>query len=255
MVVPFYNPGGPAVHDTVAGTVAALSGAGISFEVLAVSDGSTDGSASALEPLLSDSVRVITLAQNRGKGHAVKVGLTRGRGRYLGFIDGDGDISPDHLVEFLNIAREHESSFVVGSKRHPESHVSYPRMRWFYSWSYQRLVRLLFKLKVQDTQVGIKLIRRDVAMDVLPMMVEDRYAFDLEMLLLARQLGYVDVREAAVRIRAREGSTISVRAVASMIGDTAAIFWRLRVHRRYGLGSSRPPVEVKEISAYVAESA
>lgn len=68
---------------------------------------------------------------------------------------------------------------------------------------------------------------------VLPLMVEDRYAFDLELLALAKCLDYDDVYEAPVRINTREGSTISARVVVSMLCDTLAIFWRVRIKRVY----------------------
>jgi glycosyltransferase involved in cell wall biosynthesis len=233
VVIPFYNPGATVIYDTVATAMAALADAGVNFEILAVSDGSSDGSEDALAPLLSDSVRCLRLPENAGKGRAVREGLQRGRGDYLGFIDGDGDIPPSLLVSFTSLARQVGPALIVGSKRHPKSTITYPRIRWLYSRTYQSLVKLLFGLSVRDTQVGIKLIRRDAALRILPMMSEDRFAFDLELLALARHLGYDDICEAPVRINARNGSTISLKVVLSMISDTMAIFWRLKIRRSY----------------------
>jgi glycosyltransferase involved in cell wall biosynthesis len=171
------------------------------------------------------------LKQNRGKGHALRTGLASGKGRYLGFIDGDGDIPPDLLADFVMISRREKPAIITGSKRHPDSRFEYSLMRRFYSWGYQVLTRALFGLEVRDTQVGIKLIRRDVAREVLPLMVEDRYAFDLELFALAKRLGYDEPYEAPVRINHREGSTISAGAVASMLCDTLGICWRVRIKR------------------------
>lgn len=232
VVVPFYNPGEAIIRQTVSTAISVLTDAAISFEILAVSDGSSDGSERALVPLLSDTVRCLVISDNQGKGRAVRTGLEYGRGAYLGFIDGDGDIPPDHLVSFASIARHRRPALVIGSKRHPESAVIYPRLRRLYSWAYQKLVRCLFGLSVQDTQVGIKLIRRDVAQIVLPMMRENRFAFDLELLVLARHEGFEEVCEAPVRINARNGSTVSIKAIVSMVRDTLESFGVLKYAAR-----------------------
>jgi len=163
-----------------------------------------------------------------GKGKAVRAGLARGRGRYLGFIDGDGDVPPELLAEFVEVVQQRHPDVVLGSKRHPDSQVVYPVARRLYSWGYQQLVRTLFHLDVRDTQAGIKLVRREVLADVLPLMVEQGYAFDLEMLVIARRLGHRDLVEAPVRIGIRFSSTVSRRVVVGMLRDTFAIWWRLR---------------------------
>jgi len=175
-----------------------------------------------------------------GKGKAVRAGLARGRGRYLGFIDGDGDVPPELLAEFVEVVRKEQPDVVLGSKRHPDSQVVYPVARRLYSWGYQQLVRALFHLDVRDTQAGIKLVRREVLAEVLPLMVEEGYAFDLEMLVIARRLGHRDLVEAPVRIGRRFSSTVSRRVVFEMLRDTFTIWWRLRFGDAYG--ARRPRV-------------
>ena len=63
-----------------------------------------------------------------------------GRGRYLGFIDADGDISPELLAPFVSIMQSMEPDIIIGSKRHPDSSVHYPPLRRLYSWGYQHLI-------------------------------------------------------------------------------------------------------------------
>jgi glycosyltransferase involved in cell wall biosynthesis len=232
IVLPFYNPG-PELAGHVAAVVEALERTGLSFEVMAVSDGSTDGSAEGIAPLLGDRLRRIDLPVHVGKGEALRVGLTEGRGRYLGFIDADGDIPADQLGPFVDAIRTEAVDIVVGSKRHPDSAVVYPPVRRLYSWCYQQLVRLLFHLNVRDTQTGIKILRREVLEAVLPLMYEKRFAFDLELLVVAQLHGFDRFEELPVRIQRRFGSTISLAAVAGIVADTVAIWWRLRVRRMY----------------------
>ena len=170
---------------------------------------------------------------NLGKGEALRVGLTQGRGRYLGFIDADGDLDPALLEPFIALIKLYEPDIVLGSKRHPLSEVEYPVVRRIYSWGYQQLIRVLFRLRIRDTQTGLKLVRRDVLANVLPRMVERRFAFDLELFVVARHLGYTRFLEAPIRLEHHFTSTISGTAVGGMLHDTLAIFYRLRILRHY----------------------
>jgi O-antigen/teichoic acid export membrane protein len=230
LVIPFYNPG-HRLASHVQAVVDALTTERVTFEVIAVSDGSTDGSPASIAGI--DQVRVIELANNQGKGAALRVGLAQGKGRYLGFIDGDGDIPAKQLCHFLAAIRWTDPDVVMGSKLHPGSEVSYPPLRRLYSAGYQRLTRLLFRLPTRDTQTGIKLIRRETLAAVLPRMVEKRFAFDLELLVVARQMGYRRFVEHPVQIAERFTTTISPWAVWRTLLDTFAIFYRLRVVRCY----------------------
>lgn len=233
VVVPFYNPG-PRFRPNIDRLVDVLSTSGSTFEVIAVSDGCTDGSEASLEGLDPDVVRSVGLARNRGKGQALRVGLAMGRGRYVGFIDADGDLDPALLLPFLALAGLYEPDVVLGSKRHPLSELEYPGIRRLYSWGYQQLIRVLFRLNVRDTQTGLKLVRRDVLAEALPKMVEKRFVFDLELLVVARRLGYPRFVEAPVTIRERFSSTVSMATIWPMLVDTLAIFYRLRILGFYG---------------------
>jgi glycosyltransferase involved in cell wall biosynthesis len=238
VVVPYYNPG-DRLRATVEQLVRVLDTSGVTFEIITVSDGSTDGSPDSLEGL-PENVQRVAYATNVGKGHALRTGLARGAGRYVGFIDADGDISPEFLGSFVSAMRAEEPDIIIGSKRHPGSSVHWTPLRRLYSWGHQVLIRGLFSLDVNDTQVGIKLMRRPVITDVLPLLQESRFALDLELLVLARRLGYTRVVEAPVDIEERAGSTISPKRAWRLLADTFGIFVRLSVRHEYAAaGASR----------------
>lgn len=234
VVVPYYNPGRLLV-PTIERLLSVLDGSGASYEVIAVSDGSTDGSDAEADEVASrrPGFSNVVLAQNQGKGAALRVGLARGRGRYLGFIDADGDLDPVLLESFQAMVRVYGPDIILGSKRHPLSEVEYPFVRRVYSFGYQQVVRAGFRLNIKDTQTGIKLVRRDVLAAVLPRMVEKRFAFDLELFVIARRLGYKRFLEAPIRLRHQFTSTVSWHAVYRTLLDTAAIWYRLRVLHFY----------------------
>jgi glycosyltransferase involved in cell wall biosynthesis len=231
VVVPYYNPG-PNLVGHVGEVIELLRDRRVRFEVIAVSDGSTDGNDAGLEQL-GPEVQVVHLPVNQGKGHALRVGLGLGGGSYLGFIDGDGDIPAPVLGQFVDCIQRERPDFAIGSKRHPESVVVYPPLRRFYSWGYQGLTRLLFGLDITDTQSGIKLARREIVTELLPVLEEDGFTFDLELLAVARRRGYTRVVELPVEIRDRFSSTVSPRAAWDMLVDTVRLTWRLRLAHRY----------------------
>lgn len=240
LVVPFYNVGAERLSAHLSEIVSTLLASGVSFEVIPVSDGCTDDSEQALagltacQPVMAaETIRPIVFASNRGKGEALRAGLAHGRGRYLGFIDGDGDIPSTSLAPFVTATTDRLPEVIIGSKRHPDSRVHYPPLRRIYSLAYQLLTGALFGLRVRDTQVGAKFFRRDVVAEVLPRLVERRYTLDLEFLAVAHRLGFQDVVEMPVTIRDRFASTLSIQAVWRMLQDTLATFWRLRILRVY----------------------
>jgi glycosyltransferase involved in cell wall biosynthesis len=217
----------------------------ISFEVVAVSDGTTDASDEGLDEL-GDELRVVRLAENRGKGAALRAGFAEARGGYVGFIDGDGDIPASVLSNFVEMIASGQAQLLIGSKLHADSMVEYPWIRRVYSVGYRLLVRALIGLDVSDTQTGVKLVRRDVLAEVLPLLVERGFAFDLELLGVARRFGYDRIVELPVAIRERFTSSISGSVAWVMLLDTVVLAWRLRIRHSYDRerarrGSTNPP--------------
>jgi glycosyltransferase involved in cell wall biosynthesis len=231
IIVPCHNAG-PGLRDFLARLEGELSFVG-AYEVLMVSDGSTDDTLTIARELASPTLRVVHYPERMGKGHALRVGLSRARGRYVGFIDSDGDIDPQAIGPFLTLMTLYQPDVVLGSKRHPMSEVSYPPLRRVMSWVYHKLTRLLFRVNVRDTQTGLKVIRREVLVAVLPRMFEKRYAWDLELLVVARMLGFTKVFEAPVRIRYRFSSQVDPNAAFRIILDSVAIFYRRFILNSY----------------------
>ena len=246
LVIPFYKPG-PALVPHVWACSDVLAELDVSYEILGVSDGSPDDSADVLENAGIPSVRVIRLPENEGKGSALRTGLIEGRGRYLGFIDADGDLDATLLRSFVAAIQSGEPDIVYGSKVHRDSRVVYPPLRRVYSLGYRALTRLLFATNVRDTQTGVKLVKREVVADVLPRMVEKRFAFDLELFVVARKRGHTSFVDVPVAIRERFSSTVSWRTVRDTLLDTLAIFYRLRILRYYDRSVAAPSIQSTEL--------
>lgn len=242
VIVPAYREG-PKIYDNLKRLLAVLDGMDEPYELLVVSDGNTDGTVAEARRVESDRVAVLEYALNMGKGFALGYGTRHTRGSLVAFIDADMELDPRAIPTFVSMMRRSGADIVVGSKRHPLSIVKYPVYRRVQSWIYQVLIRLLFNLDVRDTQTGVKLFRRQVLVDALPRLAVKRFAFDLELLVVARHLGYRKIMEGPIRLDYRFESTVKLSSAWSVLWDTAAIFYRLRL-RRYYDRTTAPQFEV-----------
>lgn len=233
VVVPAFNQES-TIFSNVRTIATRLQTLGIDFEMIVVSDGSLDNTYDEAQRARDDRIRVLDYGRNMGKGYAVRTGAQEARGDMVAMIDSDLDLDPASLRGFVEQMESGNLDIVVGSKRHPDSDVEYPAKRRVYSWLYQQLVRAMFRLDVRDTQVGMKLFRRDVLADVLPVVLVKRYAFDLEMLAVARHFGHDRIEEAPIVLRYKfAGTGVNWRAIAHALWDTAAVFYRLRLLHYY----------------------
>lgn len=242
MVVPFYNPSS-RLGSHIGDLIDILSRSGLTYEVLAVSYGRTGPGEDQLAAIAPEHLSIIRIDANQGKGAALRAALSMGRGEYLGFIEGDGGIPAEAVTDFLDIVRREQPDIVFGSKRHPRSEITYPPLRRMFSWGYQQINRTLFGLPIRDTQTGVKIIRRDVLSIALPLMVEKRFAFDLELFVVARKQGFRNFIEMPVKFDSHFGSTISLRSVRATFIDTLGIFYRLRILRHYDRDLEKYPDE------------
>src|SRR6202165_2643816 len=220
VIVPAYREA-RHIHENLGKLLHELDRLGRPYEVIVVSDGNTDGTAREAESVVSPHIKVIEYNRNMGKGYALRCGVAHSSGELITFIDADMELDPHYIKGFIAVMESFDCDAVVGSKRHPMSNVQYPASRRFQSFVYQLLIRALFRIKVRDTQTGLKLFRRQVLEEVVPLMANKRSAFDRELLVIARQCGYKKVMEAPVDLNYQFESTAALRATWNVLWDTA----------------------------------
>lgn len=204
------------------------------YEVIVVVDGSPDQTAEKAKRHKSEKVKVFEYFPNRGKGYALKYGTDKAHGEIITFTDAGGDFNPKQFDRCVKLLEIFDADFVLGSKRHPASRVDYPRKRRIYSWIYHRMIKIFFGLNVTDTQAGLKFLKRKVARDVVPRALVKQYAFDLEMLVIAHQLGYRRIFEAPIELDFNKAtSSINFKTINKMIIDTLAVFYRAKILNFY----------------------
>ena len=216
-----------------------LSNTNHSYEIICVVDGNVDKTYEKAKRLSLHHLRVLSYETNRGKGHAVRYGMARARNQIVGFIDANG-INPNSLNMLLQHFYWYNADIMIGSKRHPASKVTYPFVRRVLSLGSQLIIRLLLNINVKDTQVGIKLFRRQVLETILPRLLVKDWAFDVEVLAVAYHLGFKRIYEAPVELELSTSKDTSrvmskgfIRVVLHAFWDTLAIFYRLKINRYY----------------------
>lgn len=229
IVIPAYKEE-KNIYSTIDRIVKAHDRLSYTYEVIVVVDGSPDKTASEAKRYKSKNVKVHDCHPNKGKGHALKYGTAWAEGEIITFTDAGGDFDPVQFDKCVKLMEIFDADFVLGSKRHPASKVNYPTKRRIFSRIYQLMIKILFNLNVTDTQAGLKFLKREVAKDVISRSLVKQYAFDLEMLVIANQLGYRRIFEAPVELDFNAvGSGINFKTIKKMIIDTLAVFYRARI--------------------------
>ena len=131
------------------------------YELIVVNDGSIDNTLNILRDIEGTSERMHTISYtpNRGKGYAVKQGVLHSRGTVVMFLDGDLDISPDSIRDYVDALST--SDLVIASKRHPKSSVTIPD-RALLSKAFSLLIRVATGISQKDTQAGFKAGKGDM---------------------------------------------------------------------------------------------
>ena len=211
VVIPAYNEAA-----RLASTLHALREAtsGEAVEVIVVDDGSTDPTSEVASATLDAGTdQVIRLDQNSGKGAAVRAGVLASTGDAVLYMDADNATDLGVLPAFVGALDR--ADVVVGSRMLPGAVVRDGTSdRAAMAWVFNKIVRVSTGIGSRDTQCGFKAFRGAAAHRLFTLARCDRFAFDVEVLLLARRLE-LDVVELPVDWTAVEGS--SVRRVADSL--------------------------------------
>jgi len=230
IIMPMYNS--EDIKKNIHAATNSLNGVTKDYEIILVNDGSTNDCFQQAKKLENKKLKVVGYSKNKGKGSAIKYGFGFVEGDYVAFVDSGRDINPKQLKDFIELMEKEDADIIIGSKRHPKSKVHYPPFRRIMSRFYQILNKILFNLDVKDTQVGIKLFKKKVLKKIMPKIAIKRFAFDLELLVLASKYKF-KIIDAPIILRYRFKSTINLTAIFWMLLDTAAIFYRLKILKYY----------------------
>ena len=220
IVVPAYNEEA-VIGRFIESVRADVERSGLTWEVIIVDDGSADRTTRIVREAGAGDQRLRLIeAPHRGKGAAVRQGLLAARGQWVLMADADLSMPWDNLSRFLDAAAERDGpQIVIGSREAPGA------QRIGESWSrrmsgrvFNTLVRLFAVPGVRDSQCGYKMLSADAVAALAPRLTIDGFAFDVELLYLARLAGF-RIREVGITCHCRQDSRVRVRAGIASVFD------------------------------------
>ncbi len=168
-------------------------------QIIVIDDGSDDHMSDVVEDLGKDinDLRLITYYPNRGKGHAIKTGIEKSRGKYILFMDADNSTPIEEFEKFYPLLRD--NPVVIGSRYIAGSTivVKQPKYRVFIGRLGNKIIQFFLLDGVADTQCGFKAFQHDAAKQIFSRMKVKRFGFDIEILSIARLLNFT-VKEVPV---------------------------------------------------------
>lgn len=205
------------------------------YEILVVNDGSKDRTAEAIEncKLKIANLRLLDNKENNGKGYVVRQGMLNARGEYRLFTDADNSTSIEQIEKMWpEFAKDFD--IVIGS-RDVKGAVLDPPQPWIRNVFLGEGFKLLRKIVaglwgIQDTQCGFKCFKKKAVEDVFLKCKINRFAFDPEILIIARKMGY-KIKEIPVYWKNDPESKVKPKWIINMAIDLFKIRWNLTTRK------------------------
>ncbi len=230
LVIPIYNENS-IIEDAIKTFSGYMASAFEDWELIFVDDGSTDGCAAAVNAAASSNphIRLCSYTPNRGKGYAVRTGMLSAEGDIILFTDCDNAYGTDALGKMISVFSDSEADIVIGSRNlSKDGYEGYTFIRRLASKTYIKLIALAAGFRLSDSQCGIKGFRRAAARRIFTNCEVDRFAFDLEVIMIANKLGY-RIEEMPVKIVNHRESKVNVlRDSVKMLRDVRRMKKRIQ---------------------------
>jgi dolichyl-phosphate beta-glucosyltransferase len=230
VVIPAYNEE-RRLPPTLIDVIDFFDRKSISYEVVVIDDGSTDGTAEVVRKFerVRNQVRLIQLPRNYGKGHAVRLGVLNCRGSCILFADADG-ATPIQEFDRLKAAISEGADVAIGSRAlaSTETKVATSLHRRFLGRVFNKCVNMILLPSIADTQCGFKMFTRKAALFLFRRQRADRFSFDVELLYMAHKANLA-IKEVPINWTNVPGSKVN------LVLDSLSMFrdvFRFRVIHR-----------------------
>lgn len=229
LIIPMYNESG-VIADTAKALDAYMKENFESYEILFSDDGSKDGCGDIVRCLELPCVRVTGYEVNRGKGSAIRHAMMEAKGNIVMFTDADLAYGTDVIKRAYDaLNNDSESTLLVGSRNlTKDGYEGYTALRKLMSKIYIKVLCFVGGFKLSDSQCGCKAFRRDAAREIFSRARVNGFAFDFEVILWAKSLGYKMI-EMPVKIINHRASTVRpIKDTAKMLRDLMKIRKRVK---------------------------
>lgn len=222
VVVPAYNEA-RRISKTLKSVSNFMRKTGLHHEILVIDDGSSDKTQAVVEALALPDVKVLSYGENRGKGYAVHYGVEHAAGAWILCIDADNS-TPIQEFEKLWPAKQ-QYRVIIGSRYVRGSNIAVRQgvPRIIMSRLGNVLIQALILWGINDSQCGFKLFEAGAAEKIFARQTIWRWGFDMEILRIARELGY-SIKEVPVKWLNDDQSKLQSRTVfVTTLGELFAI--------------------------------
>ena len=202
-------------------------------EIIVVNDGSRDDTAGIVRSFMRDApeLRLLENPGNRGKGYSVRNGMLNASGDILLFSDVDFSSPIQESIKLL-AAIEQGADVAFGSRwLLAESQTQRQSLlRQFVGRAYNLLLRLILGLPYKDTQCGFKAMTGEAAQKIFPRQTIFRWAFDVEILALARR-SHLKIAEVPITWVNDDASHVKLAGMINMLWEVLQVRWNLLTNR------------------------
>jgi len=212
----------------------------LTWRITIADNASTDGTWPVAERLAERlrGVRALHL-DRKGRGLALRTAWLASDARVLAYMDVDLSTDLDALLPLVAPLVSGHSDLAIGSRLAPGARVVRGTKRELISRTYNLILRTALRTRFRDAQCGFKAVRREVALALLPVVEDDGWFFDTELLVAAQRSG-LRIHEVPVDWVDDPDSRVDVWRTA--VDDLKGV-WRVARHRRVaGDGVARPPL-------------
>lgn len=229
IVIPAYNEA-RRLPATLASISEYLELSGIDAEIIVVDDGSTDGTIDAVRNLPGKGLppRILSFEGNRGKGAVTRDGMLEAKGNFVLFMDADNSTHVTEVEKLLVVA-EQGVPVVIGSRylEKDSIKIKQPWYRVMISRAGNALIQGVLLRGIKDTQCGFKLFSRDAATQIASRLTMERFSFDMELLVIAKQLD-LEIREVPVNWYDTPGTRLRpIKSSFQTLIDLVRIRWNV----------------------------
>lgn len=223
LILPCYNE---AEHftDSIKKIVSVLQASGLAYEIIFVEDKSSDDTKKLLLDFVQKNrklpVRVLLHAHNQGRGQSVVDGMKKSRGKYVGFIDIDCEISPHYIPQCVELLEKRYDA--VCGERHYQISLS-GLIRALVSKAYASLMQFILQTSLIDTEAGYKFFRREKIMPLLQYVKDTGWFWDTEVMVCAERAG-LRIHFLPVEFHRRNDKTSTVRLIPDTLEYIGKLF-------------------------------
>ena len=230
LVIPMYNESS-IIEQAVSTFSSYMEKRFEDWELIFVDDGSSDGCGDAVIAAHEKDarIRLCRYTPNRGKGYAVRTGVLAAEGDLILFTDCDNAYGEEAIGNIADAIIHSEADIVVGSRNlSKDGYEGYTFLRKLASKTYIKVIAIAAGFKLTDSQCGIKAFRSDIAKKIFSNCEVDRFAFDLEVIMIATKLK-AQIGEMPVKIINHRESTVHVlRDSVKMLRDVHRMKKRIK---------------------------